>query len=664
VIFPANDGFQFASDLKQSKFLIDHQKQIPLPVVLIVCALAGILAFIFLYKDDTIPNIEMPSTGVSKPAEAIGKDNTRVSKTNFSEDLILNLTPRLKLIANQFQGGNPGDFGEVFQPSVGYRGPSMIQFDGSSVIQSADPGGLAARYNWPIETSSKTTSTPATDIWAEILTTFELVDGKFGVLSGKVLESGDQFEMKTSFEARFNESTKNHAGGIKTKQTLTWKNVGENEWRIEDWKQEKVEVVVSQRSLFTNVTESAITDPKLLELVQRSEHEEFMLERAKNSDIMQELSPKGNFFADWNSLYSFPSTSVIDLDQDGWDDLYLTSRKGKNLVLRNRGDQTFEDVTESTGLGLNAASTNCALFADFDNDGDSDVLLGRGVEPSLFYENRNGKFVQDQAVNQQLTRARFVSSGAVVDINRDGLLDVYLSTYVSATRKDLSWIQYVVPPELQEEMSKRHLSDHPFVDRTGPPNLVLMNRNGKLELVEPNAAAAQWRNSFQSVWTDVDQDGDLDMYLCNDFAPDVFLSNETKQGSFSVFFRDRTGEFIPGNTMGFGMGASLGDYDSDGRTDIYVSNMYSKAGHRVIGNFDGEVDPRIKISSQGNFLFRGDKDGFQQVAGLDEGKQQVSKVGWSFGGQMADFNNDQKLDVYVPSGFFTAPDPIAKEVDL
>jgi hypothetical protein len=163
---------------------------------------------------------------------------------------------------------------------------------------------------------------------------------------------------------------------------------------------------------------------------------------------------------------------------------------------------------------------------------------------------------------------------------------------------------------------------------------------------------------------DVDQDGDLDMYLCNDFAPDVFLSNETKQGSFSVFFRDRTGEFIPGNTMGFGMGASLGDYDSDGQTDIYVSNMYSKAGNRVIGNFDGEVDPRIKISSQGNFLFRGDKNGFQQVAGLDEGKQLVSKVGWSFGGQMADFNNDQKLDVYVPSGFFTAPDPIAKEVDL
>jgi hypothetical protein len=644
--------------------LIDHQKQIPLPVVLIVCVLAGILAFIFLYKEDTIPDIEMPSTAVLEPTEEVlGKDNVRVSKTNFSEDLILNLTPRLKLIANQFQGRNPSDVDDVFQSSVGYLGPAGIKFDWGSVIQSAGPDSLAAHFYWPIESDSITTSTPAADIWAEILTTFELVDGKFGVLSGKVRESGDQFEMKTSFEARFNSST-DHTGGIKTKQTLTWKNVGENEWRIEDWKQEKIEVVVSQRSLFTNVTESVINDAEFLESVQRSEHEEFLLERAKNPGIMRGLSPQEKFFADWNSLYSFPSASVIDLDQDGWDDIYLTSRKGRNLVLRNKGNQTFEDVTESTGLELNAASTNCALFADFDNDGDSDVLLGRGIESSLFYENRNGKFVQDQAVNQQLIRAKFVSSGSVVDINRDGLLDVYLSTYVSATPKDLSWVQYVVPPELQERLAKRQLSDHSFVDRTGPPNLVLMNRNGKLELVEPNAAAAQWRNSFQSVWTDVDQDGDLDMYLCNDFAPDVFLSNETKQGSFSVFFRDRTGEFIPGNTMGFGMGASLGDYDSDGQTDIYVSNMYSKAGNRVIGNFDGEVDPRIKISSQGNFLFRGDKNGFQQVAGLDEGKQLVSKVGWSFGGQMADFNNDQKLDVYVPSGFFTAPDPIAKEVDL
>ena len=116
--------------------------------------------------------------------------------------------------------------------------------------------------------------------------------------------------------------------------------------------------------------------------------------------------------------------------------------------------------------------------------------------------------------------------------------------------------------------------------------------------------------------------------------------------------------------MGFGMGANFGDYDSDGKLDLYVSNMYSKAGHRVIEHFDGDVDPRIDVSSRGNFLYRNIGGKFEHVAGLEEGKQQVAKVGWSFGGQMADFNNDGKLDVYVPSGFFTAPESIAIPFDL
>ena len=66
------------------------------------------------------------------------------------------------------------------------------------------------------------------------------------------------------------------------------------------------------------------------------------------------------------------------------------------------------------------------------------------------------------------------------------------------------------------------------------------------------------------------------------------------------------------------------------------------------------------LSAQGNFLFRNDGNKFKQVAGLEGDSMQVSKVGWSFGGQFADFNNDQKLDLYVPSGFFTPP----KEVDV
>jgi hypothetical protein len=111
------------------------------------------------------------------------------------------------------------------------------------------------------------------------------------------------------------------------------------------------------------------------------------------------------------------------------------------------------------------------------------------------------------------------------------------------------------------------------------------------------------------------------------------------------------------------MGASWGDYNNDGLLDLYVSNMYSKAGNRIIKQID-DVHPKIKVASQGNFLYKNLGGKFKQVAGLKKDDQQVSKVGWSFGGQFADFDNDGLLDLYVPSGYYTPDKAIQTSGDL
>jgi hypothetical protein len=111
------------------------------------------------------------------------------------------------------------------------------------------------------------------------------------------------------------------------------------------------------------------------------------------------------------------------------------------------------------------------------------------------------------------------------------------------------------------------------------------------------------------------------------------------------------------------MGASWGDFDNDGDLDLYVSEMYSKAGRRILKQFS-QADRRSVESAQGNFLFRNDGGRFVQVAGSDESEFRVAKVGWSFGGQFADFDNDGWLDLYVPSGFYTAPDDVRADADL
>ena len=165
-------------------------------------------------------------------------------------------------------------------------------------------------------------------------------------------------------------------------------------------------------------------------------------------------------------------------------------------------------------------------------------------------------------------------------------------------------------------------------------------------------------NTFQASWADFDEDGDVDLYVSNDFAPDYLLRNDGDAG-FKDITREAGGEAM----MGFGMGATWGDYNNDGRQDLYISNMYSKAGTRIIDQLPG-MDGRFRMSATGNRLFRGVADGFELVSGQEPPALQVTKAGWSWGGQFADFDNDGFLDIYVASGFYSAPPEIARDVDL
>jgi hypothetical protein len=124
-----------------------------------------------------------------------------------------------------------------------------------------------------------------------------------------------------------------------------------------------------------------------------------------------------------------------------------------------------------------------------------------------------------------------------------------------------------------------------------------------------------------------------------------------------------TAEVIGTAAMNFAMGASWGDFDADGDLDLYVSNMYSKAGMRIVSQLDN-VDERIRVSAQGNFLYEFENGKFKQIAGPADEAQHVSSVGWSYGGQFADFDNDGELDLYVPSGFYSPPKEIHTDKDL
>ena len=606
--------------------------------------------------DFTVATIKRPG------AKMVEEDpvGTRIFRTNFSEDLILKLTPKFKIFKSKIEGGDV-DSDELFLDSVGHIGLQDFDLSGAASAATVDANHPAAHLSWPLNSDSSPVS--ASEIWSPLVNSgvkFEEVS--MGVMSGKVLQSEDVFHMKTVFEGRFRDK-ENRLFGVKAKQTLDWFPVSNDDWRIGKWHQDSFEITYAPKGLFENVTAKAIPNEETLEKISRSKHEDVLIERFEKTTLMRDANPRYKYFSDWESSFQYPAVSVVDIDGDQWDDLFVVDRWGESVLLHNKGDGTFEDISESSGLKIDAFG-NCAMFVDFDNDGDSDVLIGRNVEGSLFFRNDNGKFVPDEEINEILSEIKFVVSGSVVDVNGDGLLDIYLGTYCFTSGNLEEWVPKVVREEDELKFRMGVQKKHPYVDRGGPPNVLLMNRGGKFERVKIDNTLKQWRNSYQTVWNDIDHDGDPDLYVCNDFSPDVFLRNDTEKGSFKPKFTDVTEEVFPGGTMGFGMGAQYGDYDADGQLDLYVSNMYSKAGLRVLEQMGDDVDPRIKVSAQGNFLYQNQGGTFKQVAGLKGDDQHVSKVGWSFGGQMADFNNDSKLDLYVPSGFFSAPEVLQSDRDL
>ena len=191
----------------------------------------------------------------------------------------------------------------------------------------------------------------------------------------------------------------------------------------------------------------------------------------------------------------------MDIDNDGWDDLYLTVRWGRNVLLRNRGDGTFEDVADAYGLDFPGRS-NAAIFADFDNDGDPDLMLARSLERSRYLVNENGRFVDHSEDWVSFPMPFEATSVSVADFNQDGLLDVYFCTYHQddiSRRMDADLahpehrIHRTLTAEHSAELKRRFRAEtRSFVNQVGPPNLLLVNTGGgRFELAAQNPQVAE-----------------------------------------------------------------------------------------------------------------------------------------------------------------------------
>jgi hypothetical protein len=629
----------------------------------ILMTLGFLVAVIGGCKKDEVVEIPKSSPTISDSADdALSPQQVKIKGIADSENLLQALSPQMKTIARSLSDSEI-DVSGFIRDQITHVGLGVFDFDKNSRTKRTQTSQKAAVISeWPIDDSEK--SIGWSELLIPLLSNGQFEDGQIGVLKGAFVGGRDRFEMETKLEGKMREPD-GYLVGVKGYQTLTWQSRDDDSWELVGWRQTQLKLVEVSQPLFENVTKIAIPDEVTRTQVQKSSHQEMILKFTGEVSVTNSFKHARNeykSFDDWESAFQYPSVSVLDLNNDGFDDLFVTDRWSPAQLLQNKGDGTFEDVTQESGLLVNELA-NCTCFFDFDNDGDSDAFVGRSMGPSLFFVNQDGTFQPHAKINEVLAETRFVLAASVVDVNRDGLLDLYLSTYAYGQGELKDWFEQTTRVDERLKTRLKIERAHTYVDRGGPPNILLMNRGNSFEWAKIGDSLKQYRDSYQSVWTDLDQDGDLDVYVCNDFSPDVFLRNETERGSFKPKFTEVTKEVAGNSVMGFAMGASWGDFDNDGDLDLYVSNMYSKAGLRIVNQLD-DVNERLRVSAHGNFLYVNDNGKLSQVAGSGKDQQHVSSVGWSYGGQFADFNNDGELDIYVASGFYTPPKEVANDKDL
>ncbi len=328
---------------------------------------------------------------------------------------------------------------------------------------------------------------------------------------------------------------------------------------------------------------------------------------------------------------------LLDFDNDGWLDIYAVQGGSfpppekpafGDRLYRNRGDGTFDDVTERAGLSRIAGGYGHGVaVGDYNNDGHADLFVTRWRSYALLANRGNGQF-EDVTARSGLGGDRdWPTSAAWADLDGDGDLDLYVCHYLifdlarapvcSDSKTQVN--HYCSPRDF------RSLPDHVF-------------RNDDGQFVDVTAAAGfvdPDGRGLGVVAADLDDDNRIDLYVANDMSANYLFHNA---GGFR-FEETAMQAGAAANSSGrfqSGMGIGCGDLDGDGRPDLAVTNYY------------GESTTLFHNLGRGLFA------DYTGSSGMGPPTRQMLGFGIAF----LDANNDGRLDVISANGHVSDYEPV------
>ncbi len=325
--------------------------------------------------------------------------------------------------------------------------------------------------------------------------------------------------------------------------------------------------------------------------------------------------------------------ALFDFDNDGYLDIYFVNcltvdlyRAGgqtKSALYHNNGDGTFTDVTDKSGLGDVGWGMGVAV-GDYNNDGFDDMYVTCLGGNHLFKNNGNGTFT-DVTKAAGVSDGRWSTGAAFVDYDHDGYLDLFVANYVEY---DLNHL-----PEFGKDKTCQYkgiaVQCGPRGLRGSGDSLFHNNGDGTFTDVSKKAGVSDPNGYFGMgvICSDFDDDGLVDIFVADDSTPNLLYHNNGDGTFKEIGFVSGTALSENGGEQG-SMGVTVGDYDHDGRFDIFITNFvddYDTLYHNDGRNFFTDVAYKTNVAA-------------------------VSMPYVRWGTKFFDYDNDGWVDLFIACG--------------
>lgn len=342
-------------------------------------------------------------------------------------------------------------------------------------------------------------------------------------------------------------------------------------------------------------------------------------------------------------LYMGGGVSAADFNNDGLDDLYFTSNLYPNKLYINKGNLEFEDITKSAGVAGDKRWYTGTTVLDINADGLLDLYLcvaGKftTTENQLFVNQGNGTFLE-QAKKYGLNDPAASIQATAFDYNQDGLQDLFVANYP------------LVPVSMGNHYYKMKMDDNQFSESG---HLYQNNGNGTFLDVTKNAGVQNFGLTLGVVASDLNDDGLTDLYLSNDFNVPDYLYLNNGDGTFTESLKAATNQ-----TSMFGMGLDIADFNNDLLPDILQVDMTPEDHFRSKTNMASMSPSSFYTAVDYGFHYQYMQNSLQLHQGVKNNIPYYGNIArltglattdWSWTGLFADVNNDGLRDIYITNG--------------